>query len=105
VRLRFEIFLHAVLCGCVGERVAFIFRFSTSDQFSFYLHESTVIHGYSCAAELAKAGKKEIRASDVPAGCWLRDFSPDGRENVTGDAIASSSFGGALSLVWIHDAI
>jgi hypothetical protein len=54
---------------------------------------------------LAKTGKKEVRASDVPAGCWLHDFSPDGRENVTEDAVAPTSFGGALSLVWIHDAI
>lgn len=79
--------------------------FSTSEQFSFQLHESTAIHGYSCAADLAKTGEKEMRASDVPAGCWLRGFSPDGRECITEDAVASSTFGGAISLVWIHDAI
>ena len=52
-----------------------------------------------------ETGKREVRASDVPAGCWLREFSPDDRECVTEDAIASSTFGRALSLVWIHDAI
>lgn len=79
--------------------------FSASDQFSFWLHEETQIHGYTCAVELAKTGKNHVRAKDVPAGCWLRDFSPDGKEYVTEDAVSSSNFGGALSLVWIHDAI
>lgn len=79
--------------------------FSASDPFSFWLREETQIHGYTCAAELAKTGKSHVRATDVPAGCWLRDFSPDGKEYVTEDAVSSSNFGGALSLVWIHDAI
>lgn len=79
--------------------------FSTCDHFSFWLLEDTTVHGYSCAAELAKTGKQQVRAGDVPAGCWLRDFSPNGRECVTEDAVASRTFGGALSLVWIRDAI
>lgn len=77
--------------------------FSTSSQFSFWVREETEIHKYTCAAELAKAGKTEVRAKDVPAGCWLRDYSPDGRETLIEDAICGST--GTLSLVWIHDDI
>jgi hypothetical protein len=79
--------------------------FSASDQFSFRMRDDVEVHGYSCAAELKKEGKNHVRAQDVPAGCWLQDFSPDGKDCVTEDAVASAAFGGALSLIWIHDAI
>lgn len=77
----------------------------TSEQFSFRPCDEYRIHEYSCAIEAVKAGMANMRADDVPAGCWLREFSPDGKECVTEDVTASSTFGSALSLVWIHEAL
>jgi len=90
-----------MLVASKGGRIAWS---ATSDRFSFKLRDENEIHGYSCAAELTKSGEKHVRGSDVPAGSWLREFSPDDMECVTEDAIFSREFG-ALSLVWIHDAI
>jgi hypothetical protein len=79
--------------------------FWTSERFSFLLREESRVHGYSCASELLDSKECRVRGDDVPAGSWLRDFSPDGKECVTEDAIFSAEFGETLSLVWIHEAI
>ncbi len=91
----------ALVCSKDGRRK----WFWTTEAFSFRLRDEMEIHDYTCAAELAKSGESEMSGSDIPAGCWLRGFSPDGKECVTEDAIYSSEFGETLSLVWIHDAI
>lgn len=92
-------------CALVASKNGHRKWFVTSEQFSFRLRDESKIHEYSCAAELAGTGKSSMRASDVPAGCWLKDFSPDGKDCLTEDVTASSIFGGALSLIWIHDAL
>ena len=79
--------------------------FWTTERFSFLLREEPRVHEYTCAAELLNSNDRHARGDDVPAGSWLRDFSPDGNECVTEDAIFSADFGETLSLVWIHDAI
>lgn len=90
-----------LICSKGGKRK----WFRTSGRFGFYLREEIEIHEYTCAAELGKLGKLHVRGSDVPAGCWLKNFSSQGKECVTEDAIHSTEFGETLSLVWIHDAI
>lgn len=79
--------------------------FWTTERFSFRLRDEIEIHEYTCAAELGRTSESAVRGSDVPAGSWLRDFSPDDKECVTEDAIFSSALGETLSLVWLHDAI
>jgi Zn-dependent peptidase ImmA (M78 family) len=76
-----------------------------SERLSFQLREEQDIHDYTCASELAKSGESHARGDDVPAGCWLHGFSPDGKECVTEDSIHSKDFGETLSLIWIHEAI
>ncbi len=90
-----------LICSKNGQRK----WFWTSGQFSFRLRDEVEIHPYSCAAELEKSGTPAVRGSDVPAGCWLGNFSPDGMECVTEDAIHSREFEETLSLVWLHEAI
>lgn len=79
--------------------------FWPTERFSSRLRDEMEIHPYTCAAELAKSGENHVRGNDVPAGSWLRDFSPDDMACVTEDAIYSNDFRETLSLVWIHDAI
>lgn len=79
--------------------------FWTTERFSFLLRDELRVHEYTCAAELLNSNERHARGDDVPAGSWLRDFSPDGNECVTEDAIFSADFGETLSLVWIRDAI
>ena len=79
--------------------------FWPTERFSFRLRDEMEIHDYTCAAELAKFGGGQISGNDVPAGSWFRDFSVDGMECVTEDAIYSNDFNETLSLVWVHDAI
>ena len=44
-------------------------------------------------ADLLNSNARHARGDDVPAESWLRDFSPDGNECVTEDAILSADFG------------
>lgn len=79
--------------------------FWTTEQFSFRLRDELELHEYCCASELVKSGDSHVRGNDVPAGSWLRGFSPNDMECVTEDAIYSAGLDETLSLVWIHEAI
>lgn len=92
-------------CALIASKDGHRKWFALSEQFSFRLRDEISNHKYTCATELVTSGKSAIRASDVPAGCWLQNYSPDGKEYITEDSIASNIFGSTLSLLWIHDMI
>jgi hypothetical protein len=46
-----------------------------------------------------------LRASDVPAGAWLRGFDPDGKETVTEDSVFLTRYDQVLTIVWINEDI
>jgi Zn-dependent peptidase ImmA (M78 family) len=82
-------------------------RYTPSVNFAadFHLREDAAIHKYTCAAEVATGTQTHARASNVPAGCWLDGYDPDGKETVTEDSIRLGAYGTVLSLVWIDDDI
>lgn len=92
-------------CVLICSKGGFRKWFWPTERFGFRLRDEAEIHAYTCAAELQNSKEGHVRGNDVPAGCWLRDFSPDGKECVTEDAIHSIDLGETLSLVWIQEAI
>lgn len=92
-------------CVLVASKNGYKKWFHPSENFSFRLRDETGVHKYSCAYELQSSKQSTVRGDDIPAGCWLQGYSTtDNMECVTEDAIWSNAFG-ALSLVWIKDAI
>lgn len=71
----------------------------------FWINDERSLHPYTCAHEMWKTGASDLRATDVPAGAWLRGFEPDGKETITEDSIAFPQYKETLTLLWIDEAI
>lgn len=71
----------------------------------FRVREGDGIHKYTCAAEVTAGPRTQIRATNVPAGCWLANYDPDGKETVTEESMKLGAYETVLSLIWIANEI
>jgi len=85
-----------------GQRSWFVIGDQARD---FYLRDEWAVHRYTCAHEMLQKGTTQLRAADVPAGAWFRDFDPNGKEVITEDSMRARDSRFVLTLLWVHDAI
>ena len=85
-----------------GERKWFVIGAQAQD---FFPREESAIHRYSCANELLQGNSTHMRAQDVPAGMWFRNYAPNGKEYITEDSMRARNSRFILTLLWVHEAI
>ncbi|MDA3873236.1 MAG: ImmA/IrrE family metallo-endopeptidase [Kiritimatiellae bacterium] len=76
-----------------------------SDTFEFRIEHRDKVHAYSVAADAVKHGLRSDRASDVPAGVWLEEYSDSGKDYITEESLVLGSTGIVYTLLWLHEAI
>jgi hypothetical protein len=70
----------------------------------FFVREETYLHKYSCARELISKDLPRSKGK-VPAGAWLDNFDPNGKESIVEDAMRGWDRNVVMSLLWINEDI